>query len=148
MRGANTYDPLRQMDEHLSPGEWAVDIPDQPEIDPAADRQADIDRALGLEAEQESSPEQVAEAPSQEDYVAPERWTDSGGMVEQQQSAMEWLEHSDDVRRERAAKQEFREAADELTNDDRELLDAARETEAQNRQPEMSQVHIHEPSGP
>jgi hypothetical protein len=115
--------------------------------EPGIDHQDDIDRALALEPENQPVPEPPPEAPSLDDNVAPERWTDRGGMVEQQASAMEWLEHSDEVRRERAG-QEYETAANDLTNEDRELLDAARTTEAQAQQQDLAQVQVHEPSGP
>jgi hypothetical protein len=116
----------------------------------ANDQQADIDRALSLDGEESSpAPEQEPGAPSLDDAVAPEQWTGRGGMVEQQQSAMEWLEHSDEVRRERAAEQEFAAAGNELTDDDREVLDAARATEApQVPQQEIGPSQVHEPDGP
>jgi hypothetical protein len=135
MRGANAYEPLNQTREQLAAQE------------PGADQQADIDRALALEPEGQPAPEQTHKSPSLDDPVAPEQWTDRGGMVEQQASAMEWLEHSDEVRRERAG-QEYEAAAHELTNEDQELLDAARATEAQTQQQEMAQSQVHEPSGP
>jgi hypothetical protein len=116
--------------------------------EPGIDRQAEIDRALALQPDGQSMPEQKSEAASLDDSVAPEQWTDRGGMVEQQTSAMEWLEHSDDVRRERAAAQEYHAAAHELTAEDQQLLEAARTTEAQTQQQEMGQSQVHEPSGP
>jgi hypothetical protein len=112
------------------------------------DRQADIDRALALDSEGRLPTEPTPEEPSPDDSVAPERWTDRGGMVEQQASAMEWLEHSNEVRQERAAGQEYKASAQELSAEDRELLDAARTTEAQTQQQELAQSHVHEPSSP
>ena len=109
--------------------------------------QADIDRALAWDREPEPGPEQTLQEGTLEDYVAPERWTDRGGMVEQQASAMEWLQHSDEVRRERVA-QAPTPAAEELTQDDRELLDAARTSEAQVPQQDLVQSPVPEPSGP
>jgi hypothetical protein len=113
----------------------------------ANEQQADIDKALALESEGQPAPEQSSGGLSLDDAVAPEQWTSHGGMVEQQASAMEWLQHSDEVRRERAG-QEYEAAAQELTAEDRELLDAARTTEAQTQQQELGQSQSHEPSGP
>ncbi len=112
----------------------------------ANDHQSDIDRALDLEDGGSPAPE--PEPASLGDHVAPEHWTQRGGMVEQQASAMEWLEHSDEVRRERAA-QEVEAAPTELTSEDREVLEAARATEAaQVQQQELAPSQVHEPSGP
>jgi hypothetical protein len=155
MRAANSYEELDQTHEQVAAGQEPTPIPEQekPELDQeitpeqGTDSQADIDRALALESEGEPAPEPSRE-PSIEDPVTPERWAHSGGMVEQQASAMEWLEHSDEVRGERAAKQEFETAGQELTSDDRELLEAARATDAQAQQQDLAQSQIHEPSGP
>ncbi len=116
---------------------------------PQTDAQADIDRALAHgEAEHRAELAATPEAVPLEDHVAPEQWTDRGGMVEQQASAIEWLQHSDEIRRERAA-QEYGAAAHDLTSEDHELLDAARTTEAvQSQQQELAQMQVHEPSGP
>jgi hypothetical protein len=116
---------------------------------PERDEQAAIDRAFapapGAGPERRSEPLAPGEL---DDYVAPEQWTERGGMVEQQAAAMEWLKHSDEVRRERTAQDAPDPAANELNHEDRELLAAAQETEAQARQQERSQSQVHEPPGP
>jgi hypothetical protein len=116
--------------------------------EPGMDRQSDIDRALALQPNDGPAPEQLPEPDSLENHVAPEEWTSRGGMVEQQASANEWFEHSNEVLRERGAEREFADAGNELTSEDRELLEAARETEAQVHQQELGQSQFHEPSGP
>jgi hypothetical protein len=113
----------------------------------ARDEQADIDRALGLQPE-DASPDDTR-SPSSGDrdiHVAPEQWSHRGGMVEQQASAREWFDHANEVRR--AGQAGSQPEARELSQEDRELLAAARATEEETRQPEQGQSHIHDPGGP
>lgn len=163
-------DTLRELDSNPRPGPMSlIDIIEKrrAELDreltelreagrgpepgaPERNEQTDIDRALALQSEDE--PEQKAKplAPGElDDFVAPEQWAEKGGMVEQQASALDWLKHSDEVRRERAG----REAPDpathhDLSQDDRELLAAARTTEQQTRQQEHGPSQVHQPDGP
>ena len=114
----------------------------QYQVEASAGRQPALNEAL--EPEVASPPERI---PGPDDPIAPEHWTSGGGMVQQQASAIEYLEHRQEVRQERLAAQS--DAANELTSEDRELLDAARATEAQAiREQELSQSHFPEPSGP
>jgi hypothetical protein len=116
---------------------------------PERNEQAAIDRAFAPEPGDGPARRSEPLAPGElDDYVAPERWTERGGMVEQQASAMDWLKHSDEVRRERAGQDAPEPAAHELSQEDRQLLAAAQQTEAQTRQQERSQSQVHEPSGP
>jgi hypothetical protein len=142
----NVEERRAALDQELGRMREAGRASDQQE--PGIDRQVEIDRALALQPDGQQMPEQQSEATSLDDSVAPEHWTDRGGMVEQQTSAMEWLQHSDEVRRGRATAQEYEAAAHELTAEDQQLLEAARTTEAQTQQQDMGQSQAHEPSGP
>lgn len=141
MRGANSYEPLNQTHDQVA---TEIESGSAEPNEAGIDRQSDIERALALEPEPEPTPE-----PAQlDDYVAPEQWTSSAGMAQQQASALDWLEHSNEVRQERASI-DYEHAANELSGEDRELLEAARATEAEvQRQQELGQSHFPEPSGP
>jgi len=112
------------------------------------DEQADIDQALALRPADASPHEEATRTPGERDaHIAPEQWTDKGGMVEQQASAMDWLQHKDELRRGQAG-QEGPRPGSELSQEDRDLLSAARATEEQTRQQDHIRSQIHEPSGP
>jgi hypothetical protein len=107
-----------------------------------------IERALALQDQPSPDQPPPAQTDPQAERIGPERWTDRGGMVEQQASAMEWLRQTRDERREQPAPeqpkpspQEPRPASQELSREDRELLDAARVHEAQTTQQEHAQSH-------
>jgi hypothetical protein len=113
------------------------------------DQQSDIDRALALQPGDGQERENDTRAPGElDDYVAPEHWTDQGGMVENNASANDWHKHIEEVRRERAGRETPDPAAHDLSQEDRELLAAARISEAHAQQQEHGPSHGHEPPSP
>ena len=128
------------LDQELAEMREANRVPEQGRAPQHAGIDDNIERALALQ--DQPSPDQSSPQTSQQaDRIGPERWTESGGMVEQQASAMEWLAQSRDAQRERAAQEQGSPAPQGLSRDDRELLDAARGHEAQTNQQEQGRAH-------
>ena len=112
-------------------------------------QQSNIDRALALQPGNGQERENDTRAPgARDDHVAPEQWTEKGGMVEQQTSALDWVKHSDEVRRERAGRETPDAAAHDLSQEDKELLAAARISDAHAQQQDHGPSHGHEPQSP
>ena len=128
------------LDQELAEMREANRVPEQRRAPQPVGIDDNIERALALQ--DQPSPDQSSPQTSQQaDRIGPERWTESGGMVEQQASAMEWLAQSRDAQRERTAQDQGSPAPQGLSRDDRELLDAARVHEAQTNQQEQGRSH-------
>jgi hypothetical protein len=113
------------------------------------DQQSNIDRALALQPGNGQERENDTRAPgARDDHVAPEHWTDSGGMVENNASARDWDKHIQEVRRERAGRETPDPAAHDLSPEDKELLAAARISDAHAQQQEHGPSQGHEPPSP
>lgn len=95
---------------------------------------ADIDRLFAEYGEPEPEPATSRETQPR-DSVGPQRWTERGGMVEQQASAMEWLKHNAEQRQQPAP--ERARGGEGLSPDDLSVLRAAREDETRSREQEM-----------
>ena len=105
----------------------------------------DIDRLLALHDRPTAEPS-APEPSNQRDYVAPERWTERGGMVEQQASAMDWHKHILDERQKRAAEQV--QPSDQMSPEALSVLNAARTHEAQGQQQETERAQARDYPAP
>jgi len=128
------------LDQELAEMREANRVPEEGRTPQHAGIDDNIERALALQ-DQPSPDQSSPQAHPQADRIGPERWTESGGMVEQQASAMEWLAQSRDAQRERTAQDQGSPAPQGLSRDDRELLDTARGHEAQTNQQEHGRSH-------
>jgi hypothetical protein len=167
MRGANAYQSLSESHARLNaepdlPGlryedlrttqreldEQALQQPDGPTrpetvnyaARPATEGQVNADRTPG------QSPEN-APSGTADHYLAPEQWTNNAGMVEQQDAARDWIKHN---HYEQGRYGGPNQGGAELSQEDLEILKAARATEAQTmqQQQELSRSQVYEPSGP
>jgi hypothetical protein len=167
MRGANAYQPLSETHARLNtepapPGlryedlrttqreldEQALQQPDGPARPETADYAASpvTESQANTDHTPDQSPENASSGTA-DHYVAPEQWTNNAGMVEQQDAAREWLKHSHDEQSRRGGPNQ---GGAELSQEDLEILKAARATEAQTmqQQQELSRSQVYEPSGP
>jgi hypothetical protein len=166
MRGANAYQSLSDTHAQLNaepdlPGlryedlrttqrdldEQALQQPDGPTRPETADYAARP--ATESQVNADRTPDQSPEnAPSgtAEHYVAPEQWTNNAGRVEQQEAARDWHKHSLEEKNRSDGRNQ---GGAELSQEDLEILKAARATEAQTmQQQELSRSQVYEPSGP
>jgi hypothetical protein len=162
MRGANAYQSLHQSHQALEsesvvPGpryeavrdtlreldaRQSSEGPTRPEFDRAIDtaeaKRSALDRELAEMRAAGPAPGRQAEV----EPVGPKEWTESGGMVEQQHFAQKWLKQNLDEQSKGSSREPA--PAGELTQEDRDLLYAARTTEGQTQQHEPGRSRTHE----
>lgn len=96
---------------------------------------ADIDRLFAEYGEPEAEPAAPRETQPRENNTGPRSWTDRGGMVEQQASAMEWLKQNAEQRPQQQTSGRER-GGEGLSPEDLSVLNAARQDEARSREQE------------
>lgn len=107
--------------------------------------EADIDRLFALHGQPDAEPS-TSRPTETRDYVGPQSWTERGGMVEQQASAMDWHKHILDERQKRAAEQV--QPSDQMSPDALAALNAARTHEAQTQQQETERAQARDYPAP
>jgi hypothetical protein len=141
---------LAALDKELSAMRDATRAPEAgaaPQQRTDQDHEPEMDRLFALHNQQGGPQSSAPEPNGPSDYVAPERWTDRGGMVEQQGSAREWHKHILEERQKRAA--EHVRPADQMTPEDLSVLNAAREHETQSQQQQdKERVHAQDHPAP